>query len=107
MGAACCAASDIKAPRAHKSTGAPSDKISKLSSIVDSAGGFISTEQLQSLIDQDDLNKESKLCILDATMNPDGDPLKMHAESKIVGARYFDLSLCRDMKSPLPHMMPS
>ena len=43
---------------------------------------------------------------MDATFVPMGDPLKMHHESKIRGARYLDLSLCRDMKSPYANMMP-
>jgi 3-mercaptopyruvate sulfurtransferase SseA len=68
-------------------------------------GAFISTEQLAEMLAS---YPKDKLCILNATCKPmaETDVFKEHSTSRIPGAKFLDLTICRDLASPYPHMMP-
>ena len=56
---------------------------------------FISTSQLQTLMEASDASENLK--ILDASIKQDGDVYKEFAQQRIPGAQFLDLSLVRDM----------
>lgn len=70
----------------------------------DSNNAYISTEQLADLI----ANQASTLCVLDASCKPENecDNFRQFRKARIQGAKFLDLMITRDLKSPYPHMMP-
>lgn len=55
-----------------------------------------------------DESQASKLCILNASVKPvsECDVFREHSQAHIPGARFLDLTVCRDISSPYPFMMP-
>ena len=69
-------------------------------------GAYISTEQLAQMIETMPANE---LCILNSTVKPEAecDVFREHANARIPGAKFLDLTLVKDLQSPYPFMMPN
>ena len=50
----------------------------------------------------------NELCILNSTVKPEAecDVFREHANARIPGAKFLDLTLIKDLQSPYPFMMP-
>ena len=72
----------------------------------DNRSAYISTDQLAQMMAGE---QASKLCILNASCKPENefDVFREHRKARIPGARFLDLTICRDLQSPYPHMMPN
>ena len=73
--------------------------------MVEANSAFITTDRLAELIQS---LPPDKLRILNASYNFIGEinVYRDHANSRIPGARFLDLSVVRDIESPYPFMMP-
>jgi len=69
---------------------------------------LLSCEQLSHILRESRSGENNKHCLLDATWDLEvKDYREDHFACRIPGSRFFDLELCRDLKSPYKMMLPS